>query len=84
MVNWTDKQLKEAGIDKRKLKSLVRRLRKCAEDMKELDLHVYGASGSGHLIHSSRPTHFRSILGVYADQESSVASLGQGFDGGDW
>jgi hypothetical protein len=85
MINWTDEQLEEAGIDKKKLKSLVRRLRKCSIDMRELDLHVYGASGSGHLIHTSRPTHVdqRGTNGI-ADQGSCVADLGEGFDGGDW
>lgn len=85
MINWTDEQLANAGIDKKKLTSLVRRLRQCAIDMESLGLHIYGASGSGHLIHHSRPTHIddRASNGI-ADQGSCVADIGQGFDGGDW
>lgn len=84
-IEWTDEQLQEARIDKKKLKSLVRRLRRCSKDMSDLGLHLYGASGSGNLIHRSRPTHidkpgFRSE----SDMGSIVARVGQGFDGGDW
>ncbi len=84
MIEWTDEQLKAAGIDKRKLQSLDRRLNQCAKDMRELGLHLYGAAGTGCLIHKSRPTHIDRPGGETADQGSIVASVGDGFDGGDW
>lgn len=82
MINWTDEQLKEAGIDKVKLKSVVARFRRLTREMGEMGLHVYGQSGSGHLIHNSRRTH--NGPNCDADRGSSVADIGQGYDGGDW
>lgn len=85
VILWTDEQLKQAGIPKRKLASLVKRLRKCSAEMAEMGLHVYGASGSGNLIHKSRPTHTDEIGGYgKPDTGSVVARVGNGFDGGDW
>jgi len=80
-ICWEDEQLKEAGIDKRRLNKLVRMLGECSIIMRQLGLHLYGAAGSGHLIHTSRPTHDDNCN---ADQGSPVASVGMGFDGGDW
>jgi hypothetical protein len=82
MINWTDEELESAGIDKSKLKSMVARFKRLSREMHEMGLHVYGQSGTGHLIHSSRPTH--SGRKCDADHGSSVAHIGQGFDGGDW
>jgi hypothetical protein len=84
MIYWDDEQLKEANIDKKRLTSLVRRLERCARDMREMGLHIYGASGSGNLIHKSRPTHKTGRNRETADFGSVVASVGLGFDGGDW
>ena len=81
MINWSDEQLEEVGIDKAKLKSMVTRFRRLSREMHEMGLHLYGQSGLGHLIHSSRPTHNER---AEADHGSSVAILGHGFDGGDW
>lgn len=80
-IEWSDEQLAAAGIDKTKLIKLVRSLQACSKLMIEMDLHVYGASGSGCLIHSSRPTHKGR---GEADQGAVVARVGQNFDGGDW
>jgi hypothetical protein len=87
MIEWSDEQLEAAGIDKKALQSLVRRLERCSKDMARMGLHLYGASGSGCLIHESRPTHIwtgRGSSGQKADQGSVVADVGLGFDGGDW
>lgn len=85
-IKWTDDQLKAAKIPKRKLQALVKRLERCSKEMAELQLEVYGASGSGHLIHRSRPTHIDTpgVNGGKADFGSIVASVGFGFNGGDW
>jgi len=80
-MNWTDEELLHYGLDPAKVKSLVRRLRRISTEMKEMGLHIYGASGDGCLIHVDRPTH--SLPGV-ADYDSVIADLGEGFDGGDW
>lgn len=85
MIEWTDEQLASAAIDKKKLASLVKRLRKCSADMRALGLYVYGASGSGNLVHNSRPTHIdRPGLSSTPDFGCVVARVGEGFDGGDW
>lgn len=80
-IRWTDAQLAEAGIDKKRLKSLVLKLSRCAEQMQTMGLSIYGESGGGHLIHTSRPTHDRQYN---ADLGSVVAYVGSGFDGGGW
>ncbi len=84
-INWTPAQLKAARIPRRKLESLIRRLERCSRDMRELDMYIYGANGSGNLMHRSRPTHIDrpGFLGK-PDMESPVAYVGEGFDGGDW
>lgn len=85
-LDWTDEQLTAAGIPKGRLVRLVRMLRKCSTEMKAMGLHVYGASGTGHLVHSSRPTHVDEPgrTSGKPDMGCSVATVGQGFDGGDW
>lgn len=87
MLDWTDEQCKAAGLDPAKVLSLARRFRRLSREMAQMGLHVYGASGSGCLIHSSRPTHIDSFASQeYAipDHGSVVANIGEGFDGGDW
>lgn len=80
-ILWTNEQLKAAGINKRRLKSLVKKLRECSALMVEMGFEVYGQSGSGRLIHESRPTHDKYCN---PDFGSVVADLGERFNGGDW
>jgi hypothetical protein len=80
-IKWTDEQLKAAGIPKRRLAALVRKLADCSRTMQQLGLSVYGSDGSGHLIHRSRPEHDKKGK---ADFGAIVASVGLGFDGGGW
>lgn len=81
-VNWTDAQLKAAGIPKRRLMTLLRRLEDADFRLRELGLMVYAESGTCHLIHPSRPTH--DTRGK-ADHGSPVASVGcLPWDGGAW
>lgn len=83
LIDWTDEQLQEAGIDRERLLKIIRHLRKASELMWGTGLHVYGASSTGHIVHSSRPTH-----AMYGDNKcdygSVIASVGEGFTGGDW
>lgn len=84
-LDWTDEQLTEAGLDKAKVLSLVRRLQRISKEIREMNLHIYGASGTGHLVHQSRPTHIVVLGGdLKPDFGCSIAHLGEGFDGGDW
>jgi hypothetical protein len=86
VIQWSDEQLAEVGIDKKRLVSLVRLLRRASKEMWELDLYIYGASGSGNLIHRSRPPHSDNGRGnrMKPDFGSVIANVGEGFDGGDW
>jgi hypothetical protein len=87
MLDWSDEQLEEAGLDPARVRSIVRRFRRLSSEMQSMGLHVYGNAGTGLLIHESRPTHrddtANSLCGV-ADHDSTIANLGPGFDGGDW
>lgn len=80
-IRWTDEQLKQAGISKKKLSSLVKKLVACSEEMQELGLFLYASDGSGYLIHRSRPEHDKAGK---ADFGAIVADVGYGFDGGGW
>lgn len=80
-IEWTDEQLKVAGIPKLKLEVLISKLRECSELMQEMGFQVYGESGDGYLIHKSRPEHDDNGK---ADMGAIVASVGYGFDGGGW
>lgn len=80
-IRWSNSQLREAGIKKSKLKSLVKRLLKCSEDMQEMGLEVYGSDGTGYLIHESRPDHADDGS---ADLGAIVADVGPRFNGGGW
>lgn len=81
MINWTDTQLKQAKISKRKLTSLVKKFEQCAKLMHELNLNVYGSDGTGYLIHKSCPEHDDK---GNANFDAIVANIGFGFDGGGW
>jgi hypothetical protein len=80
-IRWTDDQLKAAGIRKRELVALVRKLNECSAAMRRMGLSLYGSDGCGYLIHRSRPEHDGS---GNADFGAIVADAGNGFDGGGW
>lgn len=87
LIDWTDEQLEEAGIDKARLIKIIRHLKSASDLMWGTGLHVYGGSSTGHIIHSSRPTHSSNnnrAKADVADLGSVVASVGEGFSGGDW
>jgi hypothetical protein len=74
-LEWTDSELKEAGLDKQKVLSIARRLEKLSKEMREIGLSVYGdGAAHGYLVHCSRPTEADAI----------IADIGYGFTGGDW
>jgi hypothetical protein len=89
MLNWDDDQLKDAGLDRKKVESIARRLSKLGREMESMGLSIYGASGSGNLIHESRPTHIDNPLQPLVQTEdfgSVIAELDGTWqwDGGDW
>lgn len=85
MIEWDDEQLEEVGLDKKKVESVVRRLNKLGREMESMGLAIYGASGTGCLVHDSRPTHMDGTA-CESDYGSVIANLdGIGrWDGGDW
>ena len=82
LIEWSDEQLEEAGIDRERLLKIIGHLKAASDLMWGTGLHVYGASSTGQLIHQSRPTHGDS--GESPDRGSVVATIGEGFTGGDW
>lgn len=81
MIDWTDEQLKEVGIDKRKLKALIRRLEQAQVYLDALGLNIYAAGGDCCLWHDSRPHHDDSSE---PGQDCVVAFVKMNIDGGDW
>ena len=41
MIRWNDEQLAAAGIDKRRLRALERRLRAAAREMQAMELYLH-------------------------------------------
>jgi hypothetical protein len=81
MLNWTDEKLKSAGLSRKKVESIVRKLEKISKELTENGLWVYGESGTGYLTHESHPEHDKDGK---ADHSAIIARIGQGFDGGGW
>ena len=100
ILKWTDQQLENARLPKKRVESIARRLQHLSREMEELGLMVWG-NGEGVLIHYSRPIHWATDLtaGIRAkfleyedepqdvsggDPGAVIADLGPHFDGGDW
>lgn len=84
-INWTDEELKEADINKRKLTKLVRLLEEAGELADELKVTIFGHNGSGVLYHQSRLPWANQFAEIsIADESAIVAEIEHGkFDGGD-
>jgi hypothetical protein len=88
-LNWTDEQLKEAGLDRKKVESIARRLSRLGREMQSMGLSIYGAAGSGNLIHKSRqphkdhPTLPSEQIEDYGCVIADLDGVTQ-WDGGDW
>jgi hypothetical protein len=54
-INWSDKQLKAAGINKQQLQAVIQQLEDAGRKLKAMRLELYFASGSPSLWHKSRP-----------------------------
>jgi len=63
-----------AGIDPKKVDSLIRSLNKTVKKLDELDITLFGGSGSGTLRYRDTPHKGALIVGEL---------LGSNFDGGD-
>ncbi|MBK9751730.1 MAG: hypothetical protein IPO91_33875 [Chloroflexi bacterium] len=80
-IEWTDKQLKAAGISKRKLTSIVRRQNELAKEMAELNLRLFVAAG-----HPVITKAWETLDGESEDFADTVIAYIQGarnWDGGD-
>ena len=89
MLNWTDEQLEKAGLDRKKVESIERRLSRLGREMQSMGLSIYGAGGSGNLVHHSRPPHKDHPLrpSIQVEDYGSVIAALDGvcqWDGGDW
>lgn len=80
-IQWTDRQLREMKISKRKLKALLNRLHRINLDLREMDLSIYATGGLVNLHHNSRATH--TGLGD-TDYGAVIATVDMPIDGGDW
>lgn len=81
LLLWSTKQCHAAGLDPYEVEKLAVELEYLGKRMRAMGLIVYGGGGSAYLIHRSRPTHDDKER---ADKGSAVASIGAGYDGGDW
>jgi hypothetical protein len=89
MLNWSDEQLEKAGLDRKKVESIERRLSRLGREMQKMGLYIYGASGSGNLVHSSRPPHtdHPTMPSIQIEDYGCVIANLDGvtqWDGGDW
>jgi hypothetical protein len=82
MIQWNNKQLAAAGIDKRRLKALERRLRTSVREMQAMNLNLhFDSCGFACLVHESRPP-FTDDCGN--DYDAAVAWIGLGLEGTRW
>lgn len=81
MIRWSDRQLAAAGIDKRRLAALVRRLGTSAREMEALGLNLhFDQTGDACLVHVSEPP----FAGEGHHNRAAVAWIGPGLEGGHW
>jgi hypothetical protein len=56
MIRWNDEQLAAAGINKRRLRAIERRLRTTAREMRSMKLYLhFDRNDSACLVYESRP-----------------------------
>ncbi len=82
MIRWSDKQLAAAGIDKRWLQALVRRLRSSAREMQVMNLCLhFDRTGDACLVHETRPPFAGDET---SDHGAAIAWIGRGLEAGRW
>jgi hypothetical protein len=82
MIRWNNKQLAAAGINKRRLKALERRLRTSARQMQAMRLYLhFDSAGTAFLVHGSRPPFAGDGSNDYG---AAVAWIGVGLEAGRW
>jgi hypothetical protein len=82
MIRWSDEQLAAAGINKRRLRALERRLRTTAREMQAMNLFLhFDRTGVACIVHESRQP-FGDDGGN--DYEAAVAWIGPGLEAGRW
>ena len=79
--NWTDEQIEAAGLDKKRINSVVQRLKGVVKDLNAMRLAIYTASDIANIhpcdLHPQRD-------GGIGDQDCIIAEVRGPFDGGDW
>ena len=81
-VEWNEEQLAAAGIERRRLKALVRSLMGSVREMEAMGLNLqFDGNGAACLVHTSRPP-FTEDGGN--DRGAAVAWIGLGLEGGRW
>lgn len=82
MIKWNNEQLAAAGIDRRRLAALVRRLRTSLREMEAMSLNLhFDETGDACLVHDSRPPFTDDCT---SDHGAAIVWLGRGFEGGHW
>ena len=82
MINWNNKELAAAGIDKRRLAALERRLSTTAREMRAMSLYLhFDRTGAACLVHESRPPFAEDGGNDYG---AAVAWIGPGLEAGRW
>ena len=81
-IEWTNADLKKAGISRERLQNLILLLEECSAEMREMGLGAY-CGGDLQLWHFSRP-HHRDGPNCEADRGSVIAAIDGPWDGGDW
>jgi hypothetical protein len=82
MIRWNDDQLAAAGINKRRLKALERRLRTTAREMQAMKLYLhFDRTNAACQVHESRPPFAEDDGNDYG---TAVAWIGPGLEAGRW
>jgi hypothetical protein len=82
MIRWNDAQLAAAGINKRRLRALERRLRTTAREMQAMKLYLhFDRNDSACLVHESRPPFAEDGGNDYG---AVVAWIGPGLEADRW
>lgn len=78
---WTDEQIEAAGLNKKRINSVVQRLKGIAKDLNDMGLDLYVTPYWAHI--HQKDVHPQRDGGI-SDKECVIAEVRGPFDGGDW
>ena len=81
MIDWTDEQLAEHGVNRGELEILIRHLQRVANTLEKMGLNIYVAGYTAYIIHPDRPHHTDNTS---PDMDAPIAHVPMHIDGGDW